>query len=163
MRCVHKCVPGVCISEVCVLQPIIAWGVSFNRIVSQSLNLNPIGLFLTERGKRDVETQIIDWVWRLEKWHSKCQRLYIIGCWKKECEWCMSGICIRKYIRVVYTYTYIHTNMHQVCRNVYQVCTKKCVLVVYKCVLGVCILPATGCWKMWVMLVYMMFSNMHMA
>jgi len=40
-------------------------------------NLNLIGLFSTEHGQSDVENLIIDWVLRLEKWHSKCNRPYI--------------------------------------------------------------------------------------
>jgi len=40
--------------------------------------LNLLGLFSTERGKRDLENQIIDWDWRSKKWHSKCNRLYKI-------------------------------------------------------------------------------------
>ena len=51
-----------------LIQP-IAFGVSFN--------LNFIGLFSTERGKRDRENQNIDWDLSLKKWHSKCNRLYI--------------------------------------------------------------------------------------
>ena len=39
-------------------------------------NLNLLGLFSTERGKRFVENNIIDWDSRMKKWHSKCNRLY---------------------------------------------------------------------------------------
>jgi len=39
-------------------------------------NLNLLGLFSTERGKRDLENKIIHWDSRFKKWHSKCSRLY---------------------------------------------------------------------------------------
>jgi len=45
------------------------------RLISSS-NLNLLGLFSTERGKGDLENEIIDWDFRLKKWHSKCNRLY---------------------------------------------------------------------------------------
>jgi len=41
--------------------------------------LNLLGLFSTEHGKRDLENWIIDWVLRLEKWHSTCNRIRIVG------------------------------------------------------------------------------------
>jgi len=47
-------------------------------LISMS-NLNLLGLFSTERGKRDLENEIIDWEMRLKKWHSKCNRLYLIS------------------------------------------------------------------------------------
>jgi len=40
-------------------------------------NRNRIGLFSTERGKRDLENQIIDWELGQMEWHSKCNRLYL--------------------------------------------------------------------------------------
>jgi len=43
-------------------------------------NLNLICLFSREHGKRDLENQIIDWDLRLEKWHSKYNRLYQNKC-----------------------------------------------------------------------------------
>ena len=43
-------------------------------------NLNLLGLFPTERGKRDLENQITDWDLRTEKWQSKCSLLYLV--WK---------------------------------------------------------------------------------
>jgi len=45
----------------------------------------------TEPGKRDVEIEIIDWVMRLEKWHSKCNRLYIFV-------FCMSPYHVRSWM-----------------------------------------------------------------
>ena len=51
----------------------VAFGVSFNiDLQSQS-----IGLFSTDRGKRDVEKWIINFGLRLEKWHIKCIKLQI--------------------------------------------------------------------------------------
>jgi len=47
-------------------------------------NLNLIGLFSTERGKRDVENQKIDWFLRLEKWHSKFNTLYYLEASREE-------------------------------------------------------------------------------
>jgi len=48
-------------------------------------NLNLVGLFSTECGKRDLDNQIIDWALRTKKWHSKWNRLNLIwfcsGCW----------------------------------------------------------------------------------
>ena len=55
---------------ICISQP-IAFGVSF---VSLS-NLNLIGLFSTERSKRDLENKIIDGDLSMKR-HSKCNRLY---------------------------------------------------------------------------------------
>jgi len=40
-------------------------------------NLNLLGLFSTERGKRDLKRWIIDWDLRMKKRHSKCNRLYV--------------------------------------------------------------------------------------
>jgi len=39
-------------------------------------NLNLLGFFPTERGKRDLENNIIDWDLRMKKSHSKCSSLY---------------------------------------------------------------------------------------
>jgi len=39
-------------------------------------NLNLLGLFSTERGKRDPENETIDWDLRMKKWHCKYDRLY---------------------------------------------------------------------------------------
>ena len=59
--------------EICIVVHPIALEVSLNL----NLQLNPLDLFSTERGERDLENQIIDGVSRLEKWHSKCNRLYV--------------------------------------------------------------------------------------
>jgi len=49
-------------------------------------NLNPIGLFSLKGSKRDVENQvIINWVLRLKKWYSECNRLY------QGMSWCLLG------------------------------------------------------------------------
>jgi len=40
-------------------------------------SLNLLGLFSTERCKRDLENPIIDWDWRMKKRHSKFNRLYL--------------------------------------------------------------------------------------
>jgi len=48
-------------------------------------NLNLLGLFSTERGKRDLENWIVDWDLRLKKCHSKCERLYVVYEWWYVC------------------------------------------------------------------------------
>jgi hypothetical protein len=45
--------------------------------ISFSSLLNLIGLVSTKRGNKDLENYKIDWVVRLEKWHAKCNRLYM--------------------------------------------------------------------------------------
>ena len=72
-------------------------------------NLNLLGPFSTERGKRDLESYNIDWDLRLEKRHSKCNRLYICVCV------CMCS-CIE---RILYasTSTWVHVCM-RVCERV---------------------------------------------
>jgi len=40
-------------------------------------NFHLVDVFSTERGTRDLENLIIDWDLRTQKWHSKCNRLYL--------------------------------------------------------------------------------------
>jgi len=45
--------------------------------ISSLFDLNLIGLFSTERGKRDLEDLIDDWDLRMKKGHSKCNNMRI--------------------------------------------------------------------------------------
>jgi len=57
-------------------------------------NLNLVGLFSTELGRRDLENYIIDWDLRLKKWHSKFNRLYLDKNVPYSLTWCTTSVAI---------------------------------------------------------------------
>ena len=75
MNATYECAMNTNVTYECAMNDIqpIAFEVSFITIS----NINQIGLFSTERGKRDLEDYIIDWDSRFKKWHSKCNRLFM--------------------------------------------------------------------------------------